>query len=353
MTNQLSRRALLGGSAAAAAGVLLSACGSGGSSSGGSTDKVTASEWGGVWDKALNGIAPAFKAQSGITVVNAVDDENGLVKVQQNPTLYDLAWLTADKAAQGLAEGALQPIDTGKVTGYADIYPNLTSSLTTGGKVAGIPVSWGVIGILYRTDLVPFEITSWKDLWRPELKGAIGIQAMPALGAAMTLLTAAKTFGTGLNDVAAGWKAMAALKPNVQYQYSVSSDPINKLADGSLPVAISFADFGLPLASKKVKVVVPADGAPWSPQVACIPKRAGNAAGAYKFVNYLLDPTNQVTWVKATAVAPANSKTQLPSDVSAKLTETQSVADNIWKVDWLTVGKNLNSWAQQWQQTLS
>jgi spermidine/putrescine-binding protein len=312
--------------------------------------KLVGSEWGGVWDTALSQLGADFTKKTGYTMVNSIDDNNGLVKIEQSPHLYDVAWLTADKSTAGLVGGQLLPIDTKKVTAYKNIPGSLITPLQEHGKLSGIPVSWGAIGILYRSDLVPFKITKWKDLWRSELKNSIAIQAMPALGAATTVRMAARTWGKGPDDLTAAWKALGKLEPNVAYQYTISSDVVNKLADGSIKAAISFADMGLPLASKDVKIVLPDAGYPWSPQVVCIPKDSANVAGAYALMNYILEPEVQEKWVKLTSVGPANSKATVAKD---SLVETGAAAQKVWNDDFLAMGQDLNTWAQKWQQVLS
>jgi spermidine/putrescine-binding protein len=354
----LTRRALLSGALGIAGAGLLAAAGPlspafADSMPTSRISKLTGSEWGGVWDTALTALAADFKKKTGYTMVNSIDDNNGLVKIQQSPHLYDVAWLTADKSTAGLVAGSLKPIDTSKITAYKNIPASLVNALRENGKLSGIPVSWGAIGILYRSDLVPFKITKWKDLWRPELANSVAIQAMPALGAATTVRMAARTWGSGPNDLTAAWKALAKLKPNVAYQYSVSSDALNKLADGSLKVAINFADMGLPLADKRVKVALPTAGYPWSPQVVCIPKDSQNVAGAYALMNYILDPEVQGKCVQLTSVGPANSKAVLPKSLTVKPLETQKVADRVWNDNFLSMGRDLQAWTLKWQQALS
>jgi putative spermidine/putrescine transport system substrate-binding protein len=163
---------------------------------------------------------------------------------------------------------------------------------------------------------------------------------------------AARTWGSGPNDLTAAWAALAKLKPNVQYQYTISSDTVNKLADGSLKVATTFADMGLPLADKGVKVVLPKNGYGWSPQVICIPKNSKNIDGAYAIINYILDPKIQAKWIALTSVGPANSTTVIPAAMKNRLVENDKVATKLWNDDFLTMGQKLDSWAQQWQQVL-
>ncbi|MFC0531553.1 ABC transporter substrate-binding protein [Phytohabitans kaempferiae] len=306
-----------------------------------------------MWDKALAELTPTFNERYGANLVNTVDGQNGLTKIQQAPKAYDLAWLTADKAAVGLKNGTLQPIDTARVAAHSNIYPSLLNGFTQDGKLPGVPVSWGAQAILYRKDKVPFEITKWADLWRPELRGQVAIGAMPSVAGVWALMAGAQAFGSGIDDFDAGWMALEQLKPNVQYQYTLSSDPVNKLADGSLLATITFADLGVPLASRNVAVVIPDEGAPWSSQPITIPAESGNVDKVYEFINFMLEAEQQEAWTRTTQVAPANSGITLSSDVQSKLLEGPEVAARMWEIDWLTIGENVTDWTKKWQETFA
>ncbi|MQA79621.1 MAG: extracellular solute-binding protein [Streptosporangiales bacterium] len=347
----VSRRALFAGAFGAAGLALLPGCTiGGGKGDGKATTKLTATEWGGVWDQALTQMAADFTEATGFTMVNSIDNNNGLVKIQQNPDLYQVAWLTADKSTAGLRSGDVQAIDTKKVERYADLYPNIVKALRIEQGLSGVPVSWGATGILYRRDLVGWDIKTWKDLWDERLAKSIAIQAMPALGSASTVRMAARTWGSGPDDLDAAWAALEKLAPNVQYQYTISSDTVNKLANGSLKVATTFANFGLPLADRGVEVVVPAEGGPWSPQVISIPTQSDNVEGAYALINWMLDPKTQARWVELTAVGPGNQETKIPASMKGLLVENDAVAKAVWNDDFLEMGASLDKWAARWQQ---
>jgi putative spermidine/putrescine transport system substrate-binding protein len=315
--------------------------------------KIVAGEWGGVWDKALGVVTPPFTQRTGIEVMNTVTTGGQLTVIQQNPGKYDLSWLIGSDAANGLAQGVLDPIDKSKITAIDSIIPNLISGQTFGGKLAGVPISYGAEGILWRKDKVPFEITSWADLWRPELKGQIAIQNAPSIGGLFLVYAAGQAFGSGPDDFTAGWTAVAKLRDNVQYLYTVSSDPINKLADGSVWVAVTFANQGIPLKGQNVEVTIPKEGAPWSVQNITVPSASKNKDLTYQFINYMLESDSQIAWAKNAKAAPANTAVTLPTDVQGAIMETPEVASKLWPINWQELGQNIPGWTTQWQKIFS
>jgi len=60
-----------------------------------------------------------------------------------------------------------------QVTNWHKLSPQWQALVTRQGEVWGIPYRWGTTAIAYRQDKVPIPITSWADLWRPELNHKI------------------------------------------------------------------------------------------------------------------------------------------------------------------------------------
>jgi len=356
MADNVTRRGFLGLGAGLSAAAFLAACspstntsGASGAASGG-TKRIVAGEWGGVWDKALQVVTPPFTQRTGIEVLNSVTTGGQLTVIEQNPGQYDMNWLIGSDAARGFKSGVLDAIDTSKIKNLDAIIPRLKDGQMVDGKLTGVPISYGANGILWRKDKVPFEIKSWKDLWRPELKGQIAIQNAPSIGGLFLIYAAGQAYGNGPDDFEAGWKALERLKDNVQFLYTVSSDPINKIASGAVSVVVTIADQGIPLKGQNVEVTVPQEGAAWSLQNITIPVASKNKDLAYEFINYMLEDETQIAWSKNAKIAPASTAVQLPSDVQANLVEDDAVADRLWPIDWLQLGENIEDWTTRWQR---
>jgi putative spermidine/putrescine transport system substrate-binding protein len=218
------------------------------------------------------------------------------------------------------------------------------------GKYVAVPVSWVATGILWRPDLVPFEITTWKDLWRPELKQRISLQAMPTLGGASFIIISSLINGGTTQDVEKGFQALRELKPNVKFFFKVSSDVLNQLVSGEIWAAVTIADQAIPFKEEGVSVVIPEEGTTHSMQVFGIPVGSKNYENASKFINYLLSPDAQVEWSRGAGAAPCNMTVELPAEVQENLYETPEVAERIWPVDFLHMGKSMEEWTERWDR---
>ncbi|OUZ11586.1 hypothetical protein BHE97_04405 [Aeromicrobium sp. PE09-221] len=336
--------------AAAPVAVVLAACGGSGDDD---TTTLSLSHWGGIWEEGVTAIEPGLSEATGITIRGAADGQNGLTKIQQLPTAYDAALLTADKAAVGLQDGTLQPIDTSRIENLDAIPDAVLDGLMVDGELAAVPISYGAQGILYREDLLGKKLTSWADLWDPDLENNLAIGALPSVAGVFVLQAGGEAFGEGPEDLEAGWEAMERLRPNIQYQYTLSSDPLSKLADGSLLATVTFADLGVDLADSGVTTLIPEEGTNWSVQPVGIPAEAENVDAAYDFINYMLSDEAQSAWVEATHVAPASQVAELPTEISDQLLETDDVAARLWPIDWLQIGTEIQDWTVRWQELFS
>ena len=339
----------------AATGVILAGCSTAApvakpAEEGKLSGKITAAEWGGVWDSALQVVSPGFTEATGVEVVNSVNSGSVLAVLEQTPGLYDLGWVIGTTGVQAYEQGLTQAIDTSKIDNFDSLNPILVDAMTVDGELSSVPISFGTMGILYRSDLVDIEIDEWKDLWHPSLKGKVTIQNAPSIGGLFVMMAGAEAFGDGIDDYEAGFKAMEELQPNIQSLYANSAEPINALASGTAAVAVTFANYGIPLEAENVEIVIPKGGSAWSVQAVSIPKASTNPDAAYAFINYMLQEDTQVTWADAASIAPANTAVELPGEVRAKVLEDESVGASLWAIDWVEFGESVDAWTTRWQE---
>jgi spermidine/putrescine-binding protein len=69
----------------------------------------------------------------------------------------------------------LKPIDTARLSNWADLFPALHSvaGMNTDGQQWFVPCGWGILSVLYRADLVDIQEESWNLLWDERYKGRI------------------------------------------------------------------------------------------------------------------------------------------------------------------------------------
>ena len=192
--SQLTRRGLLAGAGAGAAALALAACSTGGASGKptaakdqSATDKsMTWANWQAYLDQDDNGKYPtleAFEKQSGIKVKYdvAVDDNNTYyAKVKDQLALgkdigADTVCLTDWMIARWIRLGYVQTFDEAKIPNKKNLVSNLQDVDFDPGRKKSLPWQSGFAGICWNKEKLPNGLKSVDDLWKPDLKGKVGV----------------------------------------------------------------------------------------------------------------------------------------------------------------------------------
>ncbi|MBH0008601.1 PotD/PotF family extracellular solute-binding protein [Salinibacterium sp. SWN1162] len=188
----MNRRTLLSGAAIGATGLALAACSADpkeltAATDTSATDKLIRwDNWALYVDVDDAGNYPtidAFEAQTGITVeyTEAVDDNNTYyAKVKDQLSLgqdigADVMCLTDWMATRLIRFGYGQKMDRSKMPNVDNLLPSLQNVGFDPGREFSIPWQGGFAGIAWNKELLPAGIESVSDLWKPELKGRVGV----------------------------------------------------------------------------------------------------------------------------------------------------------------------------------
>ena len=276
--------------------------------------KITVLNWAGYGtDEAW--AVENFKKATGIEVVhdNFNSEPEMITKLRTNPGAYDVVLTNSAWNGVASAEGLIQPIDTARITHFADLNPSLRDSalLAKDGQVHGVAWVWGMTAIAYNSDKFKTAPDSVEVLWDAANAKKVSLRddAIEAVsyGAIAT--------GQDMNhpkDLAKVKERLLALKPQIATLWS-SEDEWNKLfQSGTFDVAVywsgsaarSKTNFKLP-----VGYMVPKEGGiGWFDGLA-VATAAPNLSGALSFIDYMVDPTFYVEWAtKVGAPASANIK---------------------------------------------
>jgi putative spermidine/putrescine transport system substrate-binding protein len=165
-------------------------------------------------------------------------------------------------------------------------------------KVWAVPYRWGTTVIAYRTDKIPFKITSWADLWRPELRQKLSLpdNAREVIGIALKKL--GKNYQTpDLSTVQNLESELAAL--NAQTRFYSSDTYLQPLMIEDTWVAVGWSqDMRRALQQEpQIEVVVPKEGSALWADLWVLPKqkllqeaRPQNLDFARQWIDFCLQP---------------------------------------------------------------
>lgn len=185
-----------------------------------------------------------------------------------------------------------------------------------------IPYFWGTTGIAYRKDLVKGKVTSWKDLFQPQ-EAQRGKIAM--IGAHRDLIgLALKSLGYSINSTSFKElnEAKALLlkqKPYVKAYDYITMGKDSSMVKGDIHMSMGYSGDILSLRqhNKNIVYVVPEEGTALWVDFMVVSKASTNKDIAYKFLNFINEPTHAAQQAKYTNYATPNlaAKKLIPQKV--------------------------------------
>jgi len=228
------------------------------------------------------------------------------------------AWLD-----MAIAQKLISPIDPSQIPQWANLSTTWQQAATRNGQIWGIPYRWGTTAISYRTDKVK-PITSWKDLWRPDLKGKITLpdDAREVIGLVL------KSLELPYNSL--DLKAIANLIPQLQQLHAqvltyTSDSYLQPLLIADSWVAVGWSQDMVKAIQQNpdLAIVIPTEGtALWSDLWVLPAKnsRPENKIFSQNWLNFCLEPAiaNQITALTNATATNTDAKA-LPQSVTDDL----------------------------------
>ena len=257
---------------------------------------MTLATWPNYHDPA---VIAAFEATSGVKVNLTVygSTEEMEAKIRAGNSGIDVV-VPSNYAIEGwVADKLIAPLDYAQLPNFKreDWNARFMDQAFDKGNTHTIPKNWGTTGIAYRSSRVKEDVTTWKQFFEVagttyEGKTVIVDHQISSIG------SAAVGMGYSLNtidpDEMGKIEAMlTALKPKL---YAISSDVQPPLRNEDSWLTIAWTGDGVQVSrdNEDARYVVAEDGGELWIDSFSIPADAPNAAGAYAFLDYILQPEN-------------------------------------------------------------
>ncbi|MEY9850693.1 spermidine/putrescine transport system substrate-binding protein [Leifsonia sp. EB41] len=358
--SQLTRRGLLAGATAGAAALALAACSTGGASGKptpakdqSSTDKtLTWANWQAYLDQDANGKYPtleAFQKQTGMSVKYdvAVDDNNTYyAKVKDQLALgkdigADTVCLTDWMIARWIRLGYVQSFDASAIPNKKNLTPNLVNVDFDPGRTKSLPWQSGFAGICWNKSKLPNGLKSIDDLWKPDLKGKVGVLSEMRDTMGLLLLQQGVDISKHFSDDDYN-KAIDKLTKEVndgQIRNIKGNSYLNDLKSGDTLAAICWSGDITQLnaeAGDNWQFAIPeAGGTLWSDNFV-IPIGSPRKANAQKLIDYYYEPevaAEVAAWVNY--ITPVQGAKEAAVKIDPTLAENQLIfpdSDTLSKV---------------------
>ncbi|WP_081355419.1 ABC transporter substrate-binding protein [Agrobacterium vitis] len=308
---------------------------------------LVGSEWGYTPQQSDEFLYKPFEKICGCKVV--IDTGNNADRLNKMRIRggIDVMFITDAFTQQGIDAGVFAKIDRAKLPNLSEIYDIAKAPQ---GEDYGPAYVAGHYGIMYDASKVKAPITSWKDLWRPELKGMVAIPGFNTTTGPLTAVIAGKRAGVdALTDPDRAFKSLAELKLNIRKTYNTGSELVNLFSTGEVVVA-AVQDFAAPAIHKAVP------NAKWAPlsegdyaifNTLNIGKRGANPELAYQFINYKLSQAVQEKFV-AVGDSPVNKNVKLQPEQIGDMAYGPDAVSKLQKPDFKAIQAQKSDWEHRW-----
>lgn len=256
---------------------------------GGSGEVLYVYNAGEYMDTSLN---DEFTAKTGIRVVYDTFDTNESMYalLKGGNVHYDVVIPSDYMVGKMLKENMLQKLDMSKIPNYANIMDTFKNLPYDANNEYSVPYLWGVVGIIYNTEMVKEEVTSWDILWDSKYDGnilMIGNQrdavaiALKKLGYSINSTTEAEILGAG-NELK---------KQKSILQGYFNDQMYNKLEGESAAMGAYYSGDAMVMmqSNDKLAFAIPQEGSNFYVDAMCIPTCAQNVDAAHQYINFMLE----------------------------------------------------------------
>jgi spermidine/putrescine transport system substrate-binding protein len=251
-----------------------------------------------------------FEKKTGIKVqvANYSSNEELLAKLQAGASGYDVAVPSDYMVFAMIKLGLIRELDYTQLPNAKSLDPRYLKKPYDSENKFSLPYDWGTTGIAVNRTLYKGEIKGWKSLFsNPDLAGKFTLldDVRETIGAALK----AQGFSINTKNPEELAKAKALLIKNRGRIKAFTSEPMMPLVNGETAVAHAYLSDALQARKQtggKIEYIIPEEGGTLWIDNLVIPTGSQHLKEAHAFINFLLEPSSNVSTVKSVFVAPAN-----------------------------------------------
>ena len=275
----------------------------------GDADTLYIFTWAGYTDKDL---LDRFYQETGITVIADVFDSNEamLAKLQAGGAAAYSVIYPSDYMVEKMRDlELLTRLDRSLLLGLDDLFPQFQNPVYDPGGNYSVPISWGTTGLIYNSSLLEESPEDWDYLWenRDDLSKRMTLLEDPreVIGAALRKLGYSYNT-TNASSVREAYEELLILMP-----YVASLTNYNwraQMLTGDLKLAMCYSSDAAEITpeNEDLRYITPDSGSSLWTDTLVIPKTAPNPEGAYRWMNFMLQPDIAAEIVERLSFATAS-----------------------------------------------
>ncbi len=266
-----------------------------------SSDTLYIYTWAGYTDQDL---LDSFREETGLKVVADVFDSNEsmLARLQAGGAgAYSVIYPSEYMAQKMIKLGLLTELDRSLLVGLEDLFPQFQDPGYDPGGRFSVPISWGTTGLIFDSKNLTNYPQDWDYLWQNKDKLSKRMTLLndlrEVMGATLRMLGYSYN-ATDPNQIRQAYEKLVKLRPAIASFSTDSWRP--QMIVGDLLIAMCYSSDAAEIMEENqdLRYITPDSGSSLWTDTMVIPKSAPNPAGAYKWINFMLQPDVAATLVK-------------------------------------------------------
>lgn len=244
-------------------------------------------------------IIQEFERETGITVVYSTYENNEAMYAKirlMGGRGYDLIFPSTYFVHKMRKQGLLAKIDHSRLPNFKYLDPRFLDKPYDPGNMYSIPYIWGSTGLIFNKDHVkPENMTSWKDLWRPEFRNRLVMNddLREVLGMGL-MVNGYSINDTDPSHIEKAYESIRKLLPNILvFSGDSPKQPMLNLETWA-GMSWNGEAYMAHQENPAISYAYPKEGAIFWLDSMAIPKKARNVHAAHKFINFILKPESAV-----------------------------------------------------------
>ncbi len=328
------------------------------------TQTLTVSIWGFNLDVLEENVFAPFEEMHNVDIVlDTGNNSDRLARLQAEGenTDIDVVHFATQFTYLASQEDLLQPYNPDMLENLDEVYDWAQDPL---GNQAGVGYTVNSLSLIYRSDLIETEITSWADLLRDDVAGFVSIPEMSTTFGPSTLIMIDRALAMGemdegeelgeINyDADMAWEALPQLADNLVTTYIRSSALTTLVQEEEVWVApyASFAIGNLINTGHDLSTVIPEEGAVGQTNMISITAASDQVELAHAYIDWFISHDVQLAEALDLIDSPVNATVELPEDICALLT-CGEMLDTMIVLDQAQVSERLEDWLERWNEVM-
>ncbi len=328
------------------------------------TQTLTVSIWGFNLDVLEENVFAPFEEMHNVDIVlDTGNNSDRLARLQAEGenTDIDVVHFATQFTYLASQAGLLQPYSPDMLENLDEVYDWAQDPL---GNQAGVGYTVNSLSLIYRSDLIEAEVTSWADLLRDDVAGFVSIPEMSTTFGPATLIMIDRALamqaleeGEELDeinyDADMAWEALPQLADNLVTTYIRSSALTTLVQEEEVWVApyASFAIGNLINTGHDLSAVIPEEGAVGQTNMISLTAATDQVELAHAYIDWFISHDVQLAEALDLIDSPVNATVELPEDICALLT-CGEMLDTMIVLDQAQVSDRLADWLERWNEIM-